>query len=104
MMNLFEFIIFFVEKTLKENGKLIYANYVKTIFCENNTVNDKHPYYIVCEWNNPQDGKKYMLKSKNIWWNPECIIYRKNIQTFPVYMDPNNSRKYIMDLDILKED
>ena len=91
------------EKKIKENGELIYANYVETVLNTTYTVNRKHPYNIICEWNNSLDGKKYIFKSKNIWINPENIIKEKNIKQFPVYIDNNNKKKYIIDVDILTE-
>ena len=70
-----------LEKRLKENGELIYANYVETVLNTSYRVNGKCPYNIICEWNNPLDNNKYIFKSKNIWINPENIIKEKNIAT-----------------------
>lgn len=91
------------EKRLKENGKLIYANYIETILNTSYRANGKCPYNIICEWNNTLDNKKYIFKSKNIWINPEHIIEEKNIKQFPVYIDNNNKKKYVIDIDNLTE-
>ncbi len=91
------------EKNLKENGELIYANYVETVLNTSYRVNGKCPYNIICEWNNTLDNKKYIFKSKNIWINPENIIKEKDIKQFPVYIDNNNKKKYTIDIDILTE-
>ena len=91
------------EKKLKENGELIYANYVETVLNTSYRVNGKCPYNIICEWNNTLDSKKYIFKSKNIWINPENIIKEKDIKQFPVYIDNNNKKKYAIDVDILTE-
>ena len=91
-----------LEKELKENGELIYANYNETILNTSYYVNGKSPYNIICEWNNPLDNKKYIFKSKNIWINPETIIKEKNIKQFPVYID-KNKKKYVIDTDNLTE-
>lgn len=91
-----------VEKRLKENGELIYANYVETVVNTSYSINGKCPYNVVCEWVNPQDSKKYIFKSKNIWIDPENIIQEKNIKQFPVYI--NNKNKYVIDIDMLTED
>ena len=91
------------EKSLKENGELIYADYIETALNTLYEVNGRHPYNIICEWNNPLDGKKYVFKSRNIWSNPEDIIEEKNIKQFPVYIDKNNKKKYFVDIDILTE-
>lgn len=89
-----------LEKRLKENGELIYANYVETVLNTSYRVNGKCPYNIICEWNNPLDNNKYIFKSKNIWINPENIIEEKNIKQFPVYID-NNKKKYTIDIESL---
>ena len=92
------------EKKLKETGELVYANYSETIINRNITVNGRHPYNIIVQWNNPEDGKKYLLRSKNIYFNPEMMIEERNIKTFPVYINPNNKKQYFVDVDILNED
>lgn len=93
-----------LEKKLKENGELIYANYIETVLNTAYTVNGRHPYNIICEWNNPEDDKKYILKSKNIWVNPENILEEKNIKTLPVYISLKNKKQYFIDIDSLTED
>lgn len=91
------------EKRLKENGELIYADYVETIINTSYSVNGRHPYKIICEWTNPVDSEEYTFKSKNIWSNPEDIVEERNIKQFPVYIDKNNKKKYFVDIDILTE-
>lgn len=88
---------------LKENGTLVHANYIETVLNTAYSVNRRHPYYIVCEWHNPEDGKKYLFRSDNIWTNPENIIEDNNIKTFPVYMNPNNIKQYVIDIDRITE-
>ena len=92
-----------LEKYLKENGDVIYADYVETIVNYSYSVNEKHPYKIICEWNNPTDNKRYTFKSKNIWTNPEGIIAERNIKQFPVYINRDNMDKYVIDMDVLKD-
>lgn len=93
-----------LEKKLKENGELIYANYTETVLNTSYSVNGRHPYNIICEWNNPQDNKKYIFKSENIWINPENIIQEKNIETLPIYINLANKKQYFIDIDSLTED
>ena len=91
-----------LEKSLKENGDVIYADYVETIVNSSYRVNGRHPYRIICEWNNPLDSKKYIFKSKNIWINPENTIIERNIKQFPVYINRNDIKKYFVDIDIFE--
>ena len=92
------------EKFLKENGDLIYADYVRTDLNTTYMVNGRNPYNIICEWNSPLNGEKYKFKSKNIWKNPERIIEEKNIKQFPVYINSQDLSKYAVDIDVLKEE
>lgn len=93
-----------LEKRLKENGEIIYADYVETIINTSYAINGRHPYNIICEWDNPIDNKKYIFKSKNIWINPENRIEEENIRQFRIYLDEKNKKKYVIDIDNLTED
>ena len=92
-----------LEKRLKMSGTTIYATYVETIMNTSYRVNGRSPYNVICEWNNPADNQKYIFKSKDIWYNPANTIAERNIQKFPVYVDPNNMKKYAVDIDSLLE-
>ena len=91
-----------LETSLKEKGDVIYADYVETIVNRSYRVNGIPPYQIICEWSNPLDDKKYIFKSKNIWIKPENIIIERNIKQFPIYINRNNMKKYVLDIDILE--
>lgn len=93
------------QKNLIKNGKRIDAQYVKTRI-GNYVINGNHPYFIVCEWDNPEDNKKYIFKSSNIWLSidPERVIKNKKIKTFPVYINPKNKKQYVIDIKQLVEE
>lgn len=91
------------EKYLKENGDQIYAKYIETIVNVNYAVNGRHPYNIICEWENPSDNKKYIFRSGNIWINPENIINEKNIKMFPVYIKRDDIKEYAVDIQQIEE-
>lgn len=88
---------------LKANGNLINADYIETKINAHYSVNGKHPYNIYCRWIDPNNTKEYLLKSKNIWENPENIISEKNITEFSVYIDKNNIDSYFIDTSIIEE-
>lgn len=98
------YVIFSKRKTnaqLKANGTRISADYVETIVNESVHVQYRHPYNIICEWNNPADGKKYIFRSGNIWFNPENMIKENCLNKFDVYYDEKNIKKYVVDIDCL---
>lgn len=70
------------EKKLKTYGEKIEANYRETTLNTIYSVNNVHPYNIICEWNNPIDNKKYIFKSENLWTNPEIMIAEKMYKHF----------------------
>lgn len=90
-----------LEKRLKSMGNAVYAKYTETIINTSYTVNGKSPYNIICEWINPADNQKYIFKSKNIWFNPENTLMERGIVQIPVYIDPNNVKKYYVDVDFI---
>ena len=55
------------EKKLKETGEIIYANYIETVVNTSYRVNGKHPYNIICEWNNPLDNRRYIYSKAKIF-------------------------------------
>lgn len=89
------------EKELKTYGEKIEAKYLETVLNRGYRVNGRHPYNIICEWDNPMDHKKYVFKSKNLWFDPVNLIQEKNITTFSVYLDRKNIKKYVVDIDFL---
>lgn len=91
-------------KELRNNGEVIYADYIKTSVNQHIRVNYKCPFVIVCEWKNPTDGERYLFRSENIWEDPEYIIKEKDIRKFPVYVKPDCYKKYVMDIDEIKNE
>ena len=91
------------DKYLKENGEKIYADFVDIKINTGININGAYPYNIICEWNNPEDNKKYVFKSRNIWTNPKNIIEERNIKQFAVYIDRENIKKYFVDIEGLEE-
>lgn len=89
----------FVAKRLKENGTVVQATYLETHVNERLSINGKHPYRLTCEWINPEDGKKYIFKSGNIWKNPEKYIEKKGMTTLSVYINPKRIKQYSINID-----
>lgn len=86
------------QNKLKENGISISAEFMEIRRNNSYSVNDVHPYNIICKWTNPTTGENYIFKSENIWLNPKHIISNYNISHFTIYYNPNNIKKYYMDI------
>ena len=87
---------------VRRTGSTIVASYIET---KENTmvqVNGKHPYNIYCTWTNPQDNKTYIFKSESLWKDPTQAIEGRHIDTFRVFINPNNPNIYSIDIDNIK--
>ncbi len=60
------------------------------------TFNGRHPLVIDCQTQNPADGRVYVFHSEGIWFDP--TPYMQNITALPVYVDPDNYHRYVVDL------
>lgn len=61
-------------------------------------VNGRHPYCIISQWQNPVTSEVHVFRSGNLWFDPTEYIDRQSI---PVYLDPDNPRRYHVDLSFL---
>ena len=59
------------------------------------TMNGRHPFVIRCSWMDPVTGKSWLFDSESFWFDP--APYLKDRQTLPVYYDPANPRKHVVD-------
>lgn len=89
-----------LRKRLLENGEKIYADFVEVTKNWHYSVNHRHPYNVICRWQNPTDGQTYTFKSENLWDYPQYLTENTEIQ-IPVYTDIFNIKKYYMDLSEL---
>lgn len=93
-----------LEKKLMSYGDKVFAKIIDVCNNTRYTVNGRHPYVIICQWDNEIDGKEYIFKSGNLWFDPTFAIEQKNIDTLPVYIDMNNKKKYVIDTSILADE
>ncbi len=85
-----------IKKSALEFGDKIYADFQEVIINQSYSVNNRHPYIIICTGKDNVTGQIRTFKSENLWDNPEYIIREKNITTFPVYIDTINRKKYYL--------
>jgi hypothetical protein len=65
------------------------------------TVQGRHPYVVVAEWRNPVSKELVRFRSRQVWDDP---AERARNRMITVVVDPNNFRRYIMDLSFLTSD
>lgn len=65
-------------------------------------VNGQSPFVIECSWVNPTTGITCIMKSENLWVNPQPIIEQKGITALNAYIDMNNPKKYYIDVENIK--
>ena len=84
-------------KYIKRKGGVILAKYIGL-----KSLNGKllRKQKIVCEWENPDDGRVYTFKSKTLYYYYlEDIISKNKIEYFEVRFLKKNPSKYIMNID-----
>ena len=86
---------------LRESGQRVMAKFEETAMNFNVEVNGRHPYYIIVSWMDPASGKTYLFKSASMWVNPDIMIAQRDIRAFPVYLNPQNPKRYTVDTDML---
>jgi hypothetical protein len=62
------------------------------------SVNDRHPFQIVTQWQNPSTSEIHVFESDNIWYDPSEFITNQRIT---VYIEKENPKKYWVDLSFL---
>ncbi|MBE5961614.1 MAG: hypothetical protein E7256_09585 [Lachnospiraceae bacterium] len=82
---------------LKQEGRVIYAPVSRVEINRMMSVNRRHPYIIICQYKNPEDGKQYTFRSRGIWYDPAPYI--SNVTDMPVYVKRGNYKYYYMDAD-----
>lgn len=90
------------KKRMLETGDRIYADFKEVTINYSYSVNNKHPYIIICTGKDNVTGNVRTFESENIWDNPEHTIKARNITTFPVYIDVTNRKKYYLSLEKLE--
>ena len=87
-------------KQLEDFGRDITTEFQSVSLDTSVAVNHRNPYRIYSQWHDPAQNKVFTFKSKAIWFNPEKYIPSKEIR---VRIDPNNPRRYVMDVSFLPD-
>lgn len=83
---------------LQANGRPVQATFQGVSLNESLSVNGRNPYVIIAQWLNPATNEVHEFESDNIWFDPQDFI---KSDTLTVLIDPNNAKKYWMDIGFL---
>lgn len=86
------------DEFLRKNGMPLETEYQSV---EQNTalsVNGRHPFRVLTQWQNPSTSELHIFKSNNLWFDPSSYIKSKKIT---VFIEKNNPKKYFVDLSFL---
>lgn len=81
---------------LKESGQLVSADLIAVDINRHFHVNNRHPFFLRCEWKDTLTGQLHTFKSGFIWNDPTPLL--NNRKRIDVYIDPNNPGKYYVDI------
>jgi hypothetical protein len=84
--------------TLLRTGTRIEARFQSVEQNTSMTVNGRHPYRILTQWQDPQSSRLYLFESGNLWFDPISFIQQ---ETIPVYIEAGNPKHYCMDISFL---
>lgn len=88
------------DEILKTSGVAIETRYQSV---EQNTalsVNGKHPFRVLTQWQNPATSDIHIFKSNNLWFDPSTFIDKETIRVFIAQGNPD---KYYVDLSFLSK-
>lgn len=86
-------------RTLLERGKPVVTAFHAVEEDTTVTVNGKHPWRVVTEWRHPVSREMVQFRSPPIWDDP---TEQARARMITVLLDPDNFRRYAMDLSFLK--
>lgn len=85
-------------ETLKKNGVPIDTDYQGVELNTRFSVNGRHPFQVVTQWQNPATSEVHVFKSNNIWFDPSNYIHT---DTITVFYEKGDLQQYHVDLSFL---
>jgi len=88
------------DEELRRTGRRIE---VKVTEVERNTsvrVNNRHPWRVVCQWQDPGTQEVHVFRSANIWYDPTEYVK----ESVGVFVDRNDPRRYLVDIEFLPKE
>jgi hypothetical protein len=89
------------DKYLRMHGTPIETKYQRVELNTTLSINGKHPFRVLSQWQNPSTLEMHIFKSNNLWFDPSGYIPNKKKIT--VFIVKNNLKKYHVDLSFLSK-
>ncbi len=83
---------------LRQHGRRVKTAYKGVELNQSLRVNGRSPYQIITQSPDPSSNTVRVFESENIWFDPSEYI---KSETIDVLVDPNNPKKYVMDISFL---
>lgn len=85
---------------LRSDGVPIQAEFQRVERNTGITINGRNPFRLIAQWQDPATSKLHVFESANIWFDPTPFISKSQLT---VFIDPNNPRRYHLDISFLPE-
>jgi hypothetical protein len=85
---------------LRATGMPIETQFQSVELNESLSVNGRHPFRILTQWQNPSTSNIHVFKSGNVWFDPSEYLKSDRIT---VFIEQGNPKKYLVDLSFLPE-
>lgn len=86
------------EEYLKTSGIAIQTEFQRVQVNKNLSVNGKHPFRIISQWQNPETLELYVFESNDVWFDPSNYL---NDREITVFIERGNPKKYYVDISFL---
>ena len=83
---------------LKKSGTRVNAEFQSVQLNTSLSVNGRHPYQILAQWQNPTTSEIHLFNSDNLWFDPTDHIKTDVIE---VLIDTQNPKEYYVDTSFL---
>lgn len=88
------------DQHLQNTGTPIKTEFQRVELNESYSVNGRHPFQLVTQWQNPSSSQIHVFRSNNLWFDPTDYVNRDHITVFIEKDDPET---YYMDISFLPE-
>lgn len=86
------------DEYLRQSGTPVSTQFQRVELNRSISVNNRHPFRVVTQWQNPATSEVHVFHSNNLWFDPTEYVGSKNIT---VFIEQDNPKKYLVDLSFL---